>query len=267
MNNAGINLRKNPQDYKTAEWDEIIDVNLRGAFLFSQAVYPAMKAAGGGKIINIGSMTSIFGVGQAPVYGASKGGIVQLTRSLAVAWAPDHIQVNALRPGWIDTDLTRDSRRTWPDLNERVLSRTPAGRWGEPTDFWGGRRIPGQRRFGFHNRCSPASGRRFFHHGLKGKKKLKSDQKRWDDKFRGKMYTLGTEANPFLRKQIRLLPRGKALDVAAGEGKNAVFLAQHGFDVEAVDISQKGLSKARRLAREKRVKLKTVLADLDRYRI
>jgi len=137
VNNAGINLRKNPQDYKTSEWDEVIDVNLRGAFLFCQAVYPAMKAAGGGKIINIGSMTSIFGVGQAPVYGASKGGIVQLTRSLAVAWSPDHIQVNALLPGWIDTELTRDSRRTWPDLNERVLSRTPAGRWGDPADFWG----------------------------------------------------------------------------------------------------------------------------------
>ena len=96
---------------------------------------------------------------------------------------------------------------------------------------------------------------------------MKADQKRWDDKFRGKKFTLGTEANPFLRKHIRLLPRGKALDVAAGEGKNAVFLAQSGFAVEAVDISQKGLRKARRLAREKGVKVKTVLADLDHYPI
>jgi len=102
---------------------------------------------------------------------------------------------------------------------------------------------------------------------LKGKKKLKLDQKRWDEKFREKKYTLGTEANPFLRKHIRLLPRGKALDVATGEGKNAVFLARHGFDVEAVDISQKGLRKARRLAGEKGVKVKTVLADLDHYPI
>jgi SAM-dependent methyltransferase len=92
---------------------------------------------------------------------------------------------------------------------------------------------------------------------------MKDDQKRWDEKFRGKKYTLGTEANPFLRKHVRLLPRGKALDVATGEGKNAVFLARHGFDVEAVDISEKGLRKARRLAREKGVKVKTVLADLD----
>jgi len=96
---------------------------------------------------------------------------------------------------------------------------------------------------------------------------LKSDQKRWDEKFRKKKYTLGTEANPFLRKHIRLLPRGKALDVATGEGRNAVFLAQHGFEVEAVDISKKGISKARRLAKEKGIKIKTVLADLDHYPI
>jgi len=137
VNNAGINIRKMPQDYKIAEWDDIIDINLRSAFLFSQAVYPAMKAAAAGKIINIGSMTSIFGIAQGPVYAASKGGIVQLTRSLAVAWAPDHIQVNALLPGWINTDLTQNARRAWPDLNQRVLTRTPAGRWGEPTDFRG----------------------------------------------------------------------------------------------------------------------------------
>jgi len=96
---------------------------------------------------------------------------------------------------------------------------------------------------------------------------MKADQKRWDDKFGEEKYTLGTEANPFLRKHIRLLPRGKALDVATGEGKNAVFLAQHGFDVEAVDISKEGLGKARKLAKGKDVKIKTVLADLDHYPI
>jgi tellurite methyltransferase len=93
------------------------------------------------------------------------------------------------------------------------------------------------------------------------------DQKRWDEKFRGKKYTLGTEANPFLRKHLRLLPTGKALDLAAGEGRNAVFLAQQGFDVEAVDISKEGLSKARKLAKVKGVKIKTVPADLDHYPI
>ena len=96
---------------------------------------------------------------------------------------------------------------------------------------------------------------------------MKADQKRWDEKFRGKKYSLGREANPFLRKHIRLLPRGKVLDVAAGEGRNAVFLALHGFDVEAVDISNEGLSKARKLAKVKGVRIKTVLADLDHYLI
>jgi len=137
VNNAGTNIRKMPQDYKAAEWDEVLAVNLRSAFLCSQAVYPSLKAAGGGKIINIGSMTSIFGLAQAALYGSSKAGIVQLTRSLAVAWAPDNIQVNAILPGWIDTDLTRKARKDYPNLNERVLSRTPAGRWGEPIDLAG----------------------------------------------------------------------------------------------------------------------------------
>ncbi|MGD0626025.1 MAG: glucose 1-dehydrogenase [Thermodesulfobacteriota bacterium] len=137
VNNAGTNIRKNPQDYDLSEWDEVLNTNLRSAFLCSKAVYPVMKLAKSGKIINIGSMTSIFGNPQAPLYGASKGGIVQLTRSLAVAWAPDHIQVNAILPGWINTDLTRNARKAWPNLNERVLARTPTGRWGEPADLAG----------------------------------------------------------------------------------------------------------------------------------
>jgi 2-deoxy-D-gluconate 3-dehydrogenase len=137
VNNAGINIRKMPQDYVSSEWDEVIEVNLRSPFLCSQAVHPAMKSAGGGKIINIGSMTSIFGGAKLAAYGTSKGGIVQLTRSLAAAWAPDNIQVNAILPGWIDTDLTRQARIDLPDLNERVLSRTAAGRWGEPDDLAG----------------------------------------------------------------------------------------------------------------------------------
>lgn len=137
VNNAGINIRKMPQDYMTAEWDEVLEANLRSAFLCSKTVYPTMKEAGGGKIINIGSMTSFFGGAKLAPYGTSKGGIVQLTRSLAVAWAPDNIQVNAILPGWIDTDLTRQARKDLPDLNERVLARTPVGRWGEPDDLAG----------------------------------------------------------------------------------------------------------------------------------
>ena len=97
--------------------------------------------------------------------------------------------------------------------------------------------------------------------------KLKADQKRWDKRFRGKEFAFGKEANPFLRRHIKLLPKGKALDIAAGEGRNAVFLAQHGFDVDAVDISEMGLKKARKLAQEMRIKIHTILVDLNTYQI
>jgi 2-deoxy-D-gluconate 3-dehydrogenase len=137
INNAGINIRKQPQDYTPEEWKAVLDTNLSSAFLCSQAVYPAMLNAGGGKIVNIGSMLSIFGAAFAGPYGASKGGMVQLTKSLACAWARDNIQVNAVLPGWIDTDLTRAARKEVSGLHERVLARTPAGRWGDPADFAG----------------------------------------------------------------------------------------------------------------------------------
>jgi 2-dehydro-3-deoxy-D-gluconate 5-dehydrogenase len=137
VNNAGINIRKQPQEYTLEEWKSVLDTNLTSAFLCSQAAYPAMLNAGGGKIINIGSMLSIFGAAFAGPYGASKGGIVQLTKSLACAWAKDHIQVNAVLPGWIDTELTRAARKEVSGLHERVLARTPAGRWGDPADFAG----------------------------------------------------------------------------------------------------------------------------------
>ena len=137
VNNAGINIRKPPQALDLAEWDSVIKTNLTSAFLCSQAVYPAMKASGGGKIINIGSMMSIFGASFAPAYAASKGGIVQFTRSCAVAWAADNIQVNAILPGWIDTDLTKRAREQIDGLHERVLARTPAARWGVTEDFAG----------------------------------------------------------------------------------------------------------------------------------
>jgi 2-deoxy-D-gluconate 3-dehydrogenase len=135
--NAGINLRKQPEDYTLDEWQAVLDVNLTGSFLCAQAVYSAMKAQGGGKIITIGSMTSIFGLPFAAPYSATKGGIVQLTRTLATAWAKDNIQVNAVLPGWIDTELTRKARQEVAGLEERVVARTPAGRWGVPEDFAG----------------------------------------------------------------------------------------------------------------------------------
>ncbi len=137
VNNAGINIRKMPQDYKPEEWDRVIETNLKGPFLCSHGAYPFMKEAGFGKIINVGSMTSIFGGAKLAPYGASKGAIVQLSKSLATAWAVDNIQVNAILPGWIDTELTRQARKDIEGLNERVLERTPAGRWGVPDDLAG----------------------------------------------------------------------------------------------------------------------------------
>jgi 2-deoxy-D-gluconate 3-dehydrogenase len=137
VNNAGTNIRKAPQDLTLDEWHHVMDTNLTSAFLLSKAAYPHMKRAGGGKIINIGSMMSIFGVRFSPAYAPSKGGIVQLTKVLATAWAIDNIQVNAVLPGWIDTELTRGARQQIEGLHDSVLRRTPAGRWGVMEDMAG----------------------------------------------------------------------------------------------------------------------------------
>jgi 2-deoxy-D-gluconate 3-dehydrogenase len=137
VNNAGMSIRKQPEDYTLAEWHTVLDSNLTSAFLCSQAAYPAMKKGGAGKIINIGSMMSIFGAPFATAYAASKGGMVQMTKSLATAWAKDGIQVNAILPGWIDTALTRRAREQVNGLHESVLKRTPAARWGVADDFAG----------------------------------------------------------------------------------------------------------------------------------
>ena len=137
VNNAGMSIRKPPEDYAMPEWQAVIDTNLTGAFACAQAAYAPMKAQGGGKMINTGSMMSLFGAPYATPYASSKGGIVQMTRAMATAWAKDNIQVNAVLPGWIDTDLTRRARREVAGLHERVENRTPAGRWGAPPDMAG----------------------------------------------------------------------------------------------------------------------------------
>jgi 2-dehydro-3-deoxy-D-gluconate 5-dehydrogenase len=121
VNNAGINIRRQPQEYTLAEYHEVMNTNLTSAFHCSQLAYPEMKKAGGGKIINIGSMMSIFGASFTTPYATSKGGIVQMSRAMACAWAKDNIQ----------------ARKEVAGLHERVLARTPAGRWGDPADFAG----------------------------------------------------------------------------------------------------------------------------------
>jgi 2-deoxy-D-gluconate 3-dehydrogenase len=137
VNNAGMNIRKPVESLALGEWRQVIDTNLTSAFLASRACHPVMKKQGGGKVINIGSMMSIFGASFAPAYAASKGGMVQLTKAMAAGWAVDNIQVNAVLPGWIDTELTQRARQQIEGLHESVLRRTPAKRWGVEQDMAG----------------------------------------------------------------------------------------------------------------------------------
>ena len=109
--------------------------------------------------------------------------------------------------------------------------------------------------------------RRAIHGVERGLESLRNDRKRWNERFGGRGFALGREPNPFLKKYLRYLPRGKTLDIASGEGRNAVFLAEQGFDVEAIDLSEKGLKKTRQLARDLGVRVRTIQADLDKYPI
>jgi 2-deoxy-D-gluconate 3-dehydrogenase len=137
VNNAGISISAPIEDMTLADWQKVIDVNMTAPFICAQAVYPTMKAAGRGKIINIASVLATLGAGGAANYASSKGGILQFTRALATAWAADNIQSNAILPGWIDTDLTKRAKDIRPELHDRILGRVPAQRWGRPDDLAG----------------------------------------------------------------------------------------------------------------------------------
>ena len=137
VNNSGIAIRGLPEDLTGVQWDSVLDVNLRSAFLASREAYTQMCRTGGGKIINVGSMYSIFGSDWGAPYAASKGGLVQLTKSLAVAWAKDNIQVNAILPGWFLSDLTRGIPEADPSRYDNINLRIPTGRWGEPSELGG----------------------------------------------------------------------------------------------------------------------------------
>ena len=138
VNNAGMTVRKEPQELSVDEWDQVLNVNLRAGFLAARDVYPHMKSQGGGKIICIGSMFSIFGGGGSGApYSSSKGGVVQLAKSLAVAWAKDNIQSNAILPGWFMTELTSTVPVTQPERFDLISRRIPTGRWGQPEELKG----------------------------------------------------------------------------------------------------------------------------------
>jgi 2-deoxy-D-gluconate 3-dehydrogenase len=136
VNNAGnVSLSGGILNEKPEDWDNVIETHLNAAFLLSKLAAQSMLRLQSGKIINIGSMYSFFGSGIVPSYSAAKGAIVQLTKSMAIELAPHNIQVNAIAPGWIETDMTVPVH-TMP-LNDEVLSRTPAGRWGKPEEIAG----------------------------------------------------------------------------------------------------------------------------------
>ena len=137
INNAGTSIRGAVEDLNRSDFEFVVGVNVTAALRFSQLLYPFMKKRGSGKIINIGSLFSNLGSSFSLPYAVTKGGLIQLTQSLAVAWAKDNIQVNAIIPGWFETELTEGTRKHMPDLVEKVNSGTPAGRWGKPEDLSG----------------------------------------------------------------------------------------------------------------------------------
>ncbi|NQV07320.1 SDR family oxidoreductase [bacterium] len=133
VNGAGVAPGAPAEDLDRAMWDEVLDVNLRGSFDVAQAAYPHLVAAGGGSIVNVGSAYSIFGSPYSAAYAASKGGVIQLTRSLAISWAGDAIRVNAVVPGWIVSDMTEPAL-TIPSIRDQIETRTPFGRFGMPDE-------------------------------------------------------------------------------------------------------------------------------------
>ena len=136
VNNAGVAGGGPPETIPEETWDAILDTNLKASFVFAQAVFPAMKELGRGKVINIGSEYSLFGSSHGLPYSASKGGVVQLTKSLAVAWAAANIQVNCIIPGWITTDMTAPAKAN-DVFYQQIIARTPARRFGEPEELAG----------------------------------------------------------------------------------------------------------------------------------
>jgi 2-deoxy-D-gluconate 3-dehydrogenase len=136
VNNTGMGvISGGVMNEKTEDWDRVIETNLTSAFLLSKLAAPSMISRKRGKIINLGSMYSYFGSGFAPSYSSSKGAIIQLTKSMAVEFGPHNIQVNAIAPGWIVTDMTAPVLAM--PMKDEITARTPAGRWGQPEEIAG----------------------------------------------------------------------------------------------------------------------------------
>ena len=136
VNNAGISVIAGVLDQTVEDWDKVIETNLNACFLLSKLAAQSMVKRRQGKIINIASMYSFFGCGIAPSYSAAKGALVQLTKSMAIELAPFNIQVNAIAPGWIETDMT-EPVKTFPAWYQEIITRTPVGRFGNPDECAG----------------------------------------------------------------------------------------------------------------------------------
>lgn len=136
VNNAGIILRAPAIEYSESDWDAVIQIDLKAVFFLSQAAARVMEQNGGGKIINVASLLSYQGGILVPAYSAAKHGVMGLTRALANEWAAKGINVNAIVPGYMETDATVALRND-PVRNQSIVSRIPAGHWGKPADLQG----------------------------------------------------------------------------------------------------------------------------------
>jgi 2-dehydro-3-deoxy-D-gluconate 5-dehydrogenase len=138
VNNAGELVKRAPlADWTQTEWAQIQASNLTSVFVFSQAARPLLLDAKPGVVVNLASLASLVGIPNAVAYSATKGGVALFTKALAAEWAPDGIRVNAVAPGYIETDINVDLRENEPELRDELRDRVPLGRWGVPADVVG----------------------------------------------------------------------------------------------------------------------------------
>lgn len=136
LNNAGVNVRKPVLELSEAEWDLVVDTNLKGYFLVAQAVAPNLIARGYGKVINVSSIFGAVGMHHQLAYASSKGGVGQMTKVMAIEWARHGVRVNAIAPTYFETPLVAALRQD-PERFAFINERTPMGRWGQPEELEG----------------------------------------------------------------------------------------------------------------------------------
>jgi NAD(P)-dependent dehydrogenase (short-subunit alcohol dehydrogenase family) len=136
VNNAGVNVRKPVLELAPEEWDLVVNTNLKGYFLMARAVVPAMLSRGSGKVINMASILGAVALPSQLAYASSKGGVIQMTKVMALEWAKQGVQVNAIGPTYFETPLVAQLRND-PERYNFIVDRTPMGRWGQPEELSG----------------------------------------------------------------------------------------------------------------------------------